>query len=186
MRIPPLVACILGIVVATAPSTARAQSTRGLVPSDSSSSYSPTLPDAPSASRVKTGDTPQAPDGSTPVPPSHVSPRSTKGPLTPLSWRDTTRSKTFWAAHGIFLAATVYDVEITHAGLAHHRCVEAGENPHPSRGELYASDLPWVAGFTVADLFLRKIGVPFGYYVPPAVGSIKHIRGGTRWLSECW
>jgi hypothetical protein len=33
-------------------------------------------------------------------------------------------TKTFLTLHGVFLAATVYDLEMTHQGLAHHRCVE--------------------------------------------------------------
>ena len=31
--------------------------------------------------------------------------------------------KKFWIAHGIFLDSIIYDAELTHQGLAHHRCV---------------------------------------------------------------
>lgn len=111
---------------------------------------------------------------------------SSRDTLTPLTWHRTLHSKTFWAAHGVLLAATVYDVEVTHAGLAHHKCVENGENLYPSRGYLYKTNLPIIAAFTVGDLVLRKMGVPFGYYAPPIVGSAKHFYGGSKWLTQCW
>jgi hypothetical protein len=32
--------------------------------------------------------------------------------------------KKFWIAHGVFLDSIIYDAELTHRGLAHHRCIE--------------------------------------------------------------
>jgi hypothetical protein len=48
--------------------------------------------------------------------------------------------KKFWVAHGLFLDSIIYDAELTHQGLAHHRCVEGNINlgQRPSRG----GDLP--------------------------------------------
>lgn len=129
------------------------------------------------------GQLPDAPQPQTPVPPLVTR----KVDLKALTWHQTLHSKTFWVFHGAMLASTIYDVEITHEGLAHHKCVENSfENQYPSRGDLYKTNLPFIAGFTVADLLLRKVGVPFGYYVAPAVGSFKHLRGGTKWLTNCW
>ena len=52
--------------------------------------------------------------------------------------------RTFFAAHAILLTSVVYDVEVTHQGLAHHNCVEGNPllSQHPSRSALYLSDLP--------------------------------------------
>jgi hypothetical protein len=34
-------------------------------------------------------------------------------------------TKTFFLVHGTYLAANVFDIEMTHQGIAHHNCVEA-------------------------------------------------------------
>ncbi len=46
--------------------------------------------------------------------------------------------KKFWIAHGTFLNGIIYLAELTHQGLAHHRCVEGNINRAASsaRGDL--------------------------------------------------
>lgn len=92
----------------------------------------------------------------------------------------------FWAGHAGLLAATIYDEELTHAGLAKHKCVEG--NPdlsyHPTRGQLYAEGLGIDAGITLFDyLLLRKLahGTQF---TGAAIGIAKHIDGGSRWFID--
>lgn len=98
-------------------------------------------------------------------------------------------NKKFIAVHTALLASIVYDTELTHQGLAHHKCVESNTElgPHPGRGTIYGqnmlafgaiSGLDWVAA--------RFIKLPLLPYVTPAVASAEHITGGSKWLTECW
>jgi hypothetical protein len=98
-------------------------------------------------------------------------------------------NKKFIAVHAAFLASIVYDAELTHQGLAHHKCVESNTElgPHPGRGTIYGQNmlafgviggLDWVAA--------RFIKIPFLPYVTPSVASAEHITGGSKWLTECW
>lgn len=94
----------------------------------------------------------------------------------------------FWIAHAGLLAATIYDEELTHAGLAKHKCVEG--NPdlsyHPTRGQLYAEGLGIDAGITLFDyLLLRKLAHG-SQFLGAGIGIVKHVDGGTRWLQSCW
>lgn len=116
--------------------------------------------------------------------------KSQESQLQVLTWKQTVsgrHAKLFWAAHALFLASIVADVELTHQGLAHHKCIENSiDFTHPSRGHMYAKDLSFFAGFTVADLLLRKAGVPFAPYVAPMIGAGKHAYGAYGWPSGCW
>lgn len=90
----------------------------------------------------------------------------------------------------VFAASLVYDTELTHAGLAHHKCVEGNPyfNTHyPSRGHLYkhdAEELAVVGGlgflFTKARIY-RWIPLGMGAY-----GSYVHFKAGSSWLQNCW
>lgn len=55
----------------------------------------------------------------------------------------------FWLEQAGVVAVNVFDIEVTHQGLAHgHRgCVEKGEDPRPSRADLYLRDMPITMGF---------------------------------------
>jgi hypothetical protein len=100
--------------------------------------------------------------------------------------REIMHDKVFLTAHGIWLASIVYDVELTHQGLAHHKCVERGADGYPSRGELYTGDLiPFGVGTFLDFLFIKYVSKP---YILPITGatSFVHFRGGTRWLRNCW
>jgi hypothetical protein len=98
-------------------------------------------------------------------------------------------NKKFIAVHTGLLASIVYDAELTHQGLAHHKCVESNTElgTHPGRGTIYGqnmlafgaiSGLDWVAA--------RFIKIPFLPYVTPTVAATEHITGGSKWLTECW
>ena len=98
--------------------------------------------------------------------------------------------KSFIIAHSAFLGSIVYDVELTHQGLAHHKCVEGNDEAHPSRGGLYANDLAVFGAITGLDAFI-KYGTKgwFGkaYSIAaPIPGTILHFKGGTKWLTDCW
>jgi hypothetical protein len=98
--------------------------------------------------------------------------------------------KKFLSVHGTFLASIVYDAELTHQGLAHHRCVEGNINlgEHPSRGDVYRNNLlEQFVPITVMDWFLGKYVWKGIGYEGATIGSVIHFRGGTKWLtSGCW
>jgi len=98
--------------------------------------------------------------------------------------------KKFWAVHGMFLDSIIYDAELTHQGLAHHRCVEGNINlgQHPSRGEIYRNNLlEQFVPLTFMDWALGKYVWKGLGYEGATMGSVIHFRGGTKWLtSGCW
>ena len=86
------------------------------------------------------------------------------------------------------MGAIVYDSELTHQGLAHHKCVEGNQNlpKHPSRGQIYRSDLPeYLVGTAYNYAMLRLVGKPL-IFVFAGYGSSEHIRAGSGWLTQCW
>jgi hypothetical protein len=102
--------------------------------------------------------------------------------------REAFRDKTWLAAQTVWLGAIVYDSELTHEGLAHHRCVEGNSDlgPHPSRRAIYLSDLPeYAVGTAFNWLVLRYVGKPLIFEFP-SYGTVQHVRGGSAWLSNCW
>jgi hypothetical protein len=106
-------------------------------------------------------------------------------------------SKAFLIGHGIYLASNVFDIEMTHQGLAHHRCVEGGFDggQHPSRGELYRGDLPVFGFLTFMDILFKMeynrpdirtkwlVWMPFSF---AGWGTMGHLRGGIKWYTDCW
>ena len=85
------------------------------------------LPDAPSAVRKQ---------------PSFLAFRGPRDPSPLRTNREVFHNKILVTTQLVWLGAIVFDVEATHQGLAHHKCVEGnGSNPQPSRGGLYRSDL---------------------------------------------
>jgi len=95
-------------------------------------------------------------------------------------------SKWFWTAHAGLLAATVFDAEVTHQGLAHHKCVEGNSDlpHHPTRGELYGYSLGIDAGLTALDyLLFRKLGHGT-HFAGAAYGIIVHVQGGSSWYTQ--
>ncbi len=98
-------------------------------------------------------------------------------------------NKKFIAAHAVLLGSIVYDAELTHQGLAHHECVEANTylGPHPSRAELYRQNLLAFGAVGGLDWVAAKfIKIPYLPYVTPGVESVVHLRGGSKWLTQCW
>jgi len=126
------------------------------------------------------GSLPDTPQPAMLVQPEHL--RGTDGsPRTrPVIW-----NKKFVVAHAAYLGAIVYDIEVTHQGLAHHKCVEGtGADPTPSRGQLYGKDLPVFAASAGLDWLLAKYKIPYLPYVLPVAGAVVHVRGGTKWFTE--
>ena len=108
-----------------------------------------------------------------------------------------TVSRKFLLAHGVWLAANVFDIEMTHEGMAHHKCVEGGfggATRNPSRSELYATDMSIFAALSGIDYFIQRRAnssaewKPFRWipYINPAWGTAVHIKGGYAWYSGCW
>jgi hypothetical protein len=99
-------------------------------------------------------------------------------------WHD----KTWRATQTFWLGAIIYDVELTHAGLAHHRCVEGNSelSRHPSRTGLYLSNLPeYLVGTGFNWMMLKFVSKPLIFEMP-AIASVAHIRGGSEWVTRCW
>lgn len=92
----------------------------------------------------------------------------------------------FWTAHAALLAATVYDNEATHQGLAHHRCVEGNSDfsQHPTRGKLYAGNLAITAVLTAFDYLFYKKVAHGSQYIGATYGIVQHVKGGTEWFTE--
>jgi hypothetical protein len=102
--------------------------------------------------------------------------------------RQVFHDKTWLGVQGFWLGTIVYDTELTHQGLAHHNCVEgnAGLGPDPSRGDLYRYNmLVYTVGTSYNWLVMRFVGKPL-IFTFPAVNSFQHLRGGSKWLADCW
>lgn len=102
-----------------------------------------------------------------------------------------------WAANIFLAGATIFDIEMTHEGIAHHKCVEGNLDlaRHPSRGELYFDNVkafaPMVLMGGLGALSGRAAHLPrwawktLGY-IGPGYGSTIHLRGGIHWYTRCW
>jgi hypothetical protein len=102
--------------------------------------------------------------------------------------REAFHDKAWRTTQIVWLGAIIYDSELTHQGLAHHNCVEGNPllSQHPSRSALYLSDLPEYGVGTVFNyLALRFIGKPLIFEFA-GVGTVKHLIGGSSWLTRCW
>jgi hypothetical protein len=122
-------------------------------------------------------------------------------PVKPLphgAWQhDPPRLKTFtrtWViAHSVFAASIVYDAEVTHTGIAHHKCVEQNSDlpRHPSRGELYRDSALPFAVMTGFDLLVQSRHLPKGAawigYIGAIYGTGIHAGYGSTWFGAgCW
>ncbi len=98
----------------------------------------------------------------------------------------------FVIAHSVYLASIVYDVEVTHAGIAHHNCQEGNPDlaSRPSRGDLYSSNLLEYGVMTAFDLLIqsRHFEKKQGWvaYIGSSYGTAVHLKAGTKWLTGCW
>jgi hypothetical protein len=99
--------------------------------------------------------------------------------------------KLFIATHSVLLASVVFDAEVTHQGLAHHKCLEANNEGHISRTELYTNGLLPFAAITGFDVLVKYgwrnwVGKTITI-VEPVAGTVGHIRGGVLWFTYgCW
>jgi hypothetical protein len=103
-----------------------------------------------------------------------------------------TFTKKFIFAHAAYLSADVFDIEMTHQGLAHHNCVEGGFDGgrKPSRTELYAVDMIVFAVTTGLDSLFQKDHPPkWASWIPymgAVSGTVTHLKGGIEWYNRCW
>jgi hypothetical protein len=96
--------------------------------------------------------------------------------------------KAWITTQAVWLGGIAYDVELTHEGIAHHRCEEGNIDlsRHPSRGELYRSDLPeYVIGTAFNLVILKFVAKPL-IFEWPAISTGKHLQAGSSWLLNCW
>jgi len=102
--------------------------------------------------------------------------------------REAFHDKAWAAAQAVWLGSIVYDAEVTHQGIAHHKCVEGNGDlsERPTRGALYLGNLAeYAAGTGFNYLALRFIGKPLIFEFA-GYGSVQHFRSGSAWLTNCW
>ncbi len=105
-----------------------------------------------------------------------------------------------WFSVGL-VAATVWSVETTHAGVARHACVEGNSNfsERPSRGELYLHQGLATAGIVGMGFLIEKMlpadrsewtkADKVAEWIYPAMASYGiqyHARDAVKWYRECW
>jgi hypothetical protein len=149
-------------------------------PTPTSTSEATTLPNAPALRTVNNND---AEGLSVAV----YEPKPSKPPE-PAIERDRVFNKKFIAVHAAYLGSIVYDTELTHEGLAHHKCVESNTSlgTHPSRAEMYGQNMLAFGAISSLDWLTRKLKIRYLPYVTPVAGSAIHFTGGSKWLTECW
>jgi hypothetical protein len=105
-----------------------------------------------------------------------------------LSNREVLTSKPFRIANSVLWTSVVFDSEMTHQGLAYHRCVETNpELPiYPTRGRVYAADAWQAAVVTGTSFLISKAGWKFPGMVPALVGAGQFTYAGEGWLANCW
>jgi hypothetical protein len=146
------------------------------------------LPDAPSSVSVETSN-PFVWDLAVPSVPAK---ESATAPRPDPIW-----DKKAWAAQIFLVGTIIFDVEATHQGIAHHKCVEGNNTlrEQPSRGELYVDNLkqfvPMVVMEGLGALALRHGHLPRWawkamVYGGPVYPSAMHLHGGIKWVTQCW
>jgi len=147
----------------------------------------PPLPDAPSYLKGGAAIVHNSPDTQEPKKPGFWTMRKPPDDPPLRTNMEILRDKTFVAAQSFYLGSIAYDVELTHQGLAHHKCVEdSSENPHPSRGDLYRGHIMEYSVGTVWDWLVMKYIGKYLVLEWPAMASVEHLRGGSKWLMSCW
>ena len=100
--------------------------------------------------------------------------------------REALTNKTFLFTSIADIGVGVFDAEITHQGLAHHRCAEGNVHP-PTRANLYKNNLPEEAAVLVVEFMVAKIRAPrwmgWGLLTYPVE---VHTRAGLDWTENCW
>jgi hypothetical protein len=91
-----------------------------------------------------------------------------------------------WTHIGGFLAAEL-DIEVTHAGIAHHRCVERSGDG--ARLALYGNTMGPLLGMYAFDWMVARSHLPKKIPVPeiaPSYSMVVHTKGAADWLTQCW
>jgi hypothetical protein len=105
-----------------------------------------------------------------------------------ISNKEVFKRKVFWGTFTGDVLFGSFDAEMTHEGLAHHRCVEHNINPpYPSRWQLYRANIPENAATGVASFLLTKLKAP--KWLTPMIltpAAVAHLRGGIGWYENCW
>lgn len=133
-------------------------------------------PDAPSCHRKAA----QVPMPEPPPPVKAVPPKE--------SWSDKWDRRSFWPSVAFMAAGGIYDAEVTHQGLAHHKCVEGNMDwvRYPSRGMLYRQiAIPDAAIFGMGYLIHKgKIKfIPQGMFL---ANGAWHFEAASSWPLYCW
>lgn len=104
--------------------------------------------------------------------------------------------KQMWITHAVYVGSIVFDVEVTHQGLAHHVCQERNPDvgPQPSRSTLYFNTLAKEAAPIILADWLSEAAIRalhehrwFGKAVGSTgaiTGTIIHLRGGIEWYTH--
>ena len=143
-------------------------------------------------------DLPDAPSPQPPTPPvpfewrlDHPKKLLTAAPRYPPIW-----DKKMWAAHIVYAGAIVFDAEVTHAGLANHRCAEGNVDlgTDPSRKDLYMENfltefapetlLDWLGAFAARGTHTPRWFWKQAGYVGATGGTIAHLHGGIEWFTH--
>lgn len=110
----------------------------------------------------------QLPDGPKPQAPPH----------------DRLFNKKFILSTAALFGSSIYDAEVSHAGIQRGNCLEAYGNPRSSRGQLYARMLPIDGVIFGFALLMRKGRVPVAPYVMLLGGAGRHLYVGSQWFTE--
>jgi hypothetical protein len=96
--------------------------------------------------------------------------------------------KSMWVIDGVFMASQIFDAEMTHEGLAHHRCTERSvKPPYPNRYDLYRADLLATIMELGLNAFSTKAKMPTWLPLVWTTYPVQaHIRGGLNWYEHCW
>jgi len=132
---------------------------------------------------------PDAPERQGPVPATFWTFEGRDGHEAPIrSNREAFHDKTWLITQGVWLGTIMYDVEATHQGMAHHRCVEGndGANHYPSRAELYRGSIAEYAAGTLWNYAMLRLLWKPEIFVFPAVSGVNHLVQGTKWFTDCW
>lgn len=106
-----------------------------------------------------------------------------------LTNREVLSSKKWWIPSALLFGFSVWDAETTHAGLAHHRCVESNRNLplHPSRGELYREFVIEDGAIIGLGFLFTKARAPHWIYDGmTGYGDVVHAKGAISWYGNCW
>jgi hypothetical protein len=102
---------------------------------------------------------------------------------------ETLKNKSLWTYAAADILAGAFDAEMSHAGYAHHRCVEGGDGlpRQASRAQLYRHDLPENVAVLAFGYLGTRLKMPrWLLFTTEAYPVQNHIRAGLQWRQDCW